>query len=62
MWDNIYEFYCPKEDYDEKYHIDLIEAVDSSSKDFNFLIYTINNNFSLLNYNKIIEIIQWLLK
>ena len=33
MWDNLYEFYCPKEDYDEKYHIDLIEAVDSSSKD-----------------------------
>ena len=33
MWDNLYEFYCPKEEYDEKYHINLIETVDNSSKD-----------------------------
>ena len=33
MWDNLYEFYCPKEDYDEEYHIALTEVVDRSSKD-----------------------------
>ncbi|QYR63721.1 TIGR02221 family CRISPR-associated protein [Fusobacterium animalis] len=35
MWDNLYEFYCDKynKEYDENYHIELMEVIDESSKD-----------------------------
>ena len=35
MWDNLYEFYCDRynKEYDENYHIELMEVIDESSKD-----------------------------
>ena len=56
MWDNLYEFYCPKEEYDEKYHIDLIETVDNSSKDDD--IYKLDiNKFNETFKGKILGIV-----
>ena len=56
MWDNLYEFYCPKEEYDEEYHIDLIETVDNSSKDDD--IYKLDiNKFNETFKGKILGIV-----
>ena len=56
MWDNLYEFYCPKEEYDEKYHINLIETVDNSSKDDD--IYKLDiNKFNETFKGKILGIV-----